>query len=216
MSSHSSSTMRRRRTGSISTGPGYPNYLPSSYAEHEEEERASRYDLESTLPPPHPDRRASSFHSFLSEKQINDSCTGDVEDVKTDVLYPRYKTSQDDHVDMAVFNRMVQDRTRKLSTGTLQLTKTLSRQNQLYGSITKHDSMMGIRFIIYSSENGSTTATCLEELLTEEGQKALASVVKSKGWWVDILCPTVEEMRVLSKVNCRCKIPIECFLNCLF
>lgn len=196
MPSHSSGNMRRRGTGSSSIGPEYANYMPT-FPEHDEEERASRYDLESTLPPPH---RASSFHSFLSEKQINDSCTDHVEDVQTDVLYPRYKASEDDHVDMSVFNRMVQDRTRKLSSGTLQLTRTPSRQNQLYGSGAKHEGLTGIRFTVYSSENGSTAATNLEELLTEEGQKVLASMVKSKGWWVDVLCPSVEEMSVLSKV----------------
>jgi hypothetical protein len=200
MSTHSSNTMRRRGTGSTSAGPEYPNYL-SSFAEHEEDERASRYDLESTLPASHPHRRPSSLRSFLSEKQISDLCADDVEDVKTDVLYPRYKASQDDRVDIAAFNRMVQDRTRKLSTGTLHLTRTLSRQNQLYGSSAKLESATGIRFTIYSSENGSTTATSLDELLTEEGKRALASVVKSKGWWVDILCPSIEEMRVLSKVD---------------
>ncbi|KAL0142711.1 hypothetical protein V8B55DRAFT_1083862 [Mucor lusitanicus] len=210
------SSIRRRGTGSTSlggaaaqagatgTGSNYPNYLPVF-----RETTEPRYDLESP-PLPLPDspthhRRASSFHSFLTDKSLQSALNHDengdlVEDVKTDVLYPRYKASKDDHVDIAAFNRMVQDRTRKMSTGTLQLSKTLSRQNQLYGS-SKHFDIQpsGVRFTIYSSQKYSNISTSLDELLTEQGQKALEAVVASRGWWVDVLCPSVEEMRVLSK-----------------
>lgn len=208
--------MRRRGTGSTSIGGGggggaggeadYPNYLPVF-----RETTEPQYDLESPLSssPGQHHRRASSFHSFLTEKSlqspIKEGDEEDVEDVKADVLYPRYKASKDDHVDIAAFNRMVQDRTRKMSTGTLQLSKTLSRQNQLYGSSKNFDAHQsapsGIRFKIYSSQRNSNISTSLVELLTEQGQKALESVVESRGWWVDVLCPSVEEMRVLSKVR---------------
>ncbi|EPB91011.1 hypothetical protein HMPREF1544_02080 [Mucor circinelloides 1006PhL] len=218
MSTHKSS-IRRRGTGSTSlegaaangTGAGsnYPNYLPVF-----RETIEPRYDLESPPLPPADSptrhhRRPSSFHSFLTDKSLesvlnNGDESDEVEDVKTDVLYPRYKASKDDHVDIAAFNRMVQDRTRKMSTGTLQLSKTLSRQNQLYGSSKNFDihpsgGPSGIRFKIYSSQKNSSISTSLDELLTERGQKALESVVESRGWWVDVLCPSVEEMRVLSK-----------------
>lgn len=216
------SSIRRRGTGSTSlggaaaqagatgTGSNYPNYLPVF-----RETTEPRYDLESP-PLPLPDspthhRRASSFHSFLTDKSLQSALNHDengdlVEDVKTDVLYPRYKASKDDHVDIAAFNRMVQDRTRKMSTGTLQLSKTLSRQNQLYGS-SKHFDIQpsGVRFTIYSSQKYSNISTSLDELLTEQGQKALEAVVASRGWWVDVLCPSVEEMRVLSKVHAAAK-----------
>lgn len=220
MSTHKSS-IRRRGTGSTSlegaaangTGAGsnYPNYLPVF-----RETIEPRYDLESPPLPPADSptrhhRRPSSFHSFLTDKSLepvlnNGDESDEVEDVKTDVLYPRYKASKDDHVDIAAFNRMVQDRTRKMSTGTLQLSKTLSRQNQLYGSSKNFDihpsgGPSGIRFKIYSSQKNSSISTSLDELLTERGQKALESVVESRGWWVDVLCPSVEEMRVLSKVS---------------
>ncbi|KAK4519986.1 uncharacterized protein ATC70_010230 [Mucor velutinosus] len=210
------SSIRRRGTGSTSlggaqagatgTGSNYPNYLPIF-----RETTEPRYDLESpSLPLPDSPgaqhgRRASSFRSFLTDKSLqsvmNHGEDGDiVEDVKTDVLYPRYRASNDDHVDIAAFNRMVQDRTRKMSTGTLQLSKTLSRQNQLYGSSKNFDIQQpGIRFTIYSSQKNSNISTSLDELLTEQGQKALEAVVTSRGWWVDVLCPSVEEMRVLSK-----------------
>ncbi|GAN03931.1 magnesium transporter [Mucor ambiguus] len=208
------SSIRRRGTGSTSlegagatgTGSYYPNYLPVF-----RETTEPRYDLESPpLPPPDSPtnqhhHRASSFHSFLTGKSLQSALNHDengdlVEDVKTDVLYPRYKASKDDHVDIAAFNRMVQDRTRKMSTGTLQLSKTLSRQNQLYGSSKNFDVQLpGIRFTIYSSQKNSNISTSLDELLTEQGQKALEAVVTSRGWWLDVLCPSVEEMRVLSK-----------------
>ncbi|KAI8641015.1 hypothetical protein BD408DRAFT_418944 [Parasitella parasitica] len=206
----SNSSIRRRGTGSTSLGPEtetaaaamggseYPNYLPIYHKES---------SSPSSLPPTpgNHDRRASSFHSFLTDKGLqsvlsNGNDEQEVEDVKADVLYPRYKASKDDHVDMAAFNRMVQDRTRKLSTGTLQLSKTLSRQNQLYGSSKNFEAApSGVRFKTYSSQKDSNISISLDQLLNEKGQKALESVVKSKGWWVDVLCPSVEEMRVLSK-----------------
>ncbi|CAO3623550.1 unnamed protein product [Mucor fragilis] len=210
------SSIRRRGTGSASLGAAvgvaeigssYPNYLPVF-----REATEPRYDLESASlpsldsPTAQHHRRGSSFHSFLTDKSLQSALSngqdGDMEeDVKTDVLYPRYKASKDDHVDIAAFNRMVQDRTRKMSTGTLQLSKTLSRQNQLYGSSKNFEAggPAGVRFTIYSSQKSSSISTSLDELLTEQGQRALESVVGSRGWWVDVLCPSVEEMRVLSK-----------------
>jgi magnesium transporter len=202
------SSIRRRGTGSTSIGGGadYPNYLPVF-----RETTEPQYDLESPLSssPGQNHHRGSSFHSFLTEKSLQSPMKEgeeeDVEDVKADVLYPRYKASKDDHVDIAAFNRMVQDRTRKMSTGTLQLSKTLSRQNQLYGLSKNFDAYQlapsEIRFEIYSSQRNSNISTSLVELLTEQGQKALESVVESRGWWVDVLYPSVEEMRVLSKVR---------------
>lgn len=212
------SSIRRRGTGSASLGAAvgvaeigssYPNYLPVF-----REATEPRYDLESASlpsldsPTAQHHRRGSSFHSFLTDKSLQSALSngqdGDMEeDVKTDVLYPRYKASKDDHVDIAAFNRMVQDRTRKMSTGTLQLSKTLSRQNQLYGSSKNFEAggPAGVRFTIYSSQKSSSISTSLDELLTEQGQRALESVVGSRGWWVDVLCPSVEEMRVLSKVR---------------
>ncbi|KAI9485219.1 MAG: hypothetical protein EXX96DRAFT_624552 [Benjaminiella poitrasii] len=198
MSTHSS--LRRRGTGSTSAGPDYPNYIPLF-----REATKPNYDLESTLEQQQLDKeekdldrqRQGSFQSFFTKSEV--------EDVQTDVLYPRYKEGKyDDHVDMDSFHRMVQDRTRKMSEGTLQLSKTLSRQNQLYGS-SKHDFDMtqtvslGARFHIYSSHKDFNISMGLEDLLTEEGQRALEAVVKSKGWWVDVLCPSIEEMRIISK-----------------
>jgi hypothetical protein len=193
MSGHS---IRRRATGSTSAGPDYPNYLPSFREPN---------DVETYLPPPSPSKhhRAASLNgSFLSEKIPIEWCTEDDQDVKTDVLFPRYNASKDDNIDIAAFNRMVQDHNRKLSTGTLQLSRTLSRQNKLYG-YSKYDDMtpLGVRFNIYSSQKNSNISTSLDQLLTEEGKKALEAVVDSKGWWVDVLCPSPEEMRVLSKVK---------------
>lgn len=201
MSTHPTS-LRRRGTGSTSAGPEYPNYL-----------QEPRFDLEASLPPPPSPtitrqrklskHRANSLHgSFLSEKIPTSDWNDD--DVKTDVLYPRYNASgKDDHVDIAAFNRMVQAHNRKLSTGSLKLTRTLSRQNQLYGSSKYGDLQppMGVRFNIYSCQKNSNISAGLDQLLTEKGQKALEAVVSSKGWWVDVLCPSPEEMRVLSKVR---------------
>jgi magnesium transporter len=194
----SGNTMRRRGTGISSIGGNnYPNYLPSATTEV----------YEDTLPT-HPlgNSRGSIHGSFLSEKvSLEDWNKEEVEDVKTDVLYPRYNASKDDHVDIAAFNKMLQDHTRKLSTGTLPLSRTLSRQNQLYGSSKYGDlnsnNISGIRFRIYSAQKNSNISARLEQLLTEQGQEALESVVKSKGWWVDVSSPSPEEMRVLSKVK---------------
>lgn len=202
-------SLRRRATGTSSLGgPDYPNYLAEP-----------RFDLEASLPPPPSPKlhhgcgnstkhRANSLHgSFLSEKIPTSDWIG--EDVKTDVLYPRYNVnSRDDRVDIAAFGKMVQDRNRKLSSGTLKLTRTISRQQQLYGSSKYNDLLQdqgppqGIRFNIYSASQKTTNISAgLEELLTEEGKKALEAVVGSKGWWVDVLCPSPDEMRVLSKVK---------------
>ncbi|KAI7893136.1 uncharacterized protein EV154DRAFT_584034 [Mucor mucedo] len=174
----------RRRVTTGATPSSFPNNLPTF---HE-----ASYNPLPTSPPPIPSKRASSLHgSFLSEKKY----------VKTDVLYPRFNASQDDQVDIAAFERMVQNHTRKLSTtGTIPLARTPSRQNQLYGQ-SKYGDLMptGVRFNIYSSQKYATVSTGLEQLLTEHGQKALESVVTSKGWWLDVLSPSAEEMRILSK-----------------
>ncbi|KAG1055659.1 hypothetical protein G6F46_001940 [Rhizopus delemar] len=151
-------------------------------------------------------------HSTNKENNSNTSFSTDTssaieqeedDDVKADVLFPRYKANQDDHVDIEAFNRMVQHHTRKLSSGTLQLSRTFSKQNQLYGDISKYADTQPIvgtpRFKIYSSRKESNISTSLEHFLTEEGQNALESVVTSKGWWVDVLRPTVDEMRIISK-----------------
>ncbi|CAO3661125.1 unnamed protein product [Rhizopus stolonifer] len=130
--------------------------------------------------------KENSNSSLLSE---NSSAAEQDEDVKTDVLFPRYKPSQDDHVDIEAFNQMVQHHARKLSTGTLQLSKLPSRQHPLY---SKYVEPIGtIQNLFFN----------LEQFLTEEGQNALESVVGSKGWWVDVMRPTVEEMRIISKVK---------------
>lgn len=187
------SVMRRRGTTG-STPISFPNNLPTFH-------EASYNPLPTS--PTHV-KRASSFHgSFLSEKKC---WSGSDEDVKTDVLYPRFNASQDDHVDIAAFEKMVQDHTRKLSAGTIKLSRTPSKQNQLYGQSKYGDlTPLGVRFKIYSSQKNSTISARLEQLLTEEGQKALESVVTSKGWWVDVLSPSTEEMRVLSKVSNTCR-----------
>lgn len=180
-----------RRRGTTSTIPSSPTHLPTF---HE-----ASYNPLPTTPPPHPNKRTSSLHgSFLSEKK----CWLETDDdVKTDVLYPRFNANQDDPVDMDAFDRMVKNHTRKLSTTTMPLTRTPSRQQQLYGQSKYADLMpQGIRFHFYSSQKSSLSIS-LEQLLTQHGQKALASVVTSKGWWLDVLSPSTEEMRVLSKVS---------------
>ncbi|GAA5799529.1 hypothetical protein EDC94DRAFT_624431 [Helicostylum pulchrum] len=189
-----SSTLRRRGTVCTSTGTEYPNYLPTF--------RNASYEFEPVPVSPTTTtkkHKASSLHgSFLTEKEC---WTNDEQDVKTDVLYPRFQASRDDPVDMEAFQQMVQDHTRKLSTGTLKLSRTLSRQNQLYGQSKYGDlAPAGVRFNIYSTQKLATKlAVKLEKLLTEEGQRALEAVVASKGWWVDVLSPSEEEMRILSK-----------------
>ncbi|KAI8059411.1 uncharacterized protein B0P05DRAFT_558534 [Gilbertella persicaria] len=185
--SHRSSSIRRRGTGSFSMHHDYPGL--TSYR-----------DSNADTPLPH-HQRTGSFHSFFKEDyQFNPA--DDQEDVKTDVLFPRYRASVDDHVDIAAFHRMVQHHTRKMSVGTVPLSKTLSKQNQLYGPssvLADSYSPLDIRFRIYSAQKNAIVSASLQELLTEEGRKALESVVRSKGWWVDVLCPSLDEMRILSK-----------------
>lgn len=41
----------------------------------------------------------------------------------------------------------------------------------------------------------------LQQLLCEEGRNALEETLKTSGWWIDVLCPTDEEMKTLSKVK---------------
>lgn len=200
------SSMRRRGTmaSSTSAGHNYPNfYIPQGNIDE-------HYDQEVPPTPTHPhsnnkkNRRGSLHGSFLSEKLSADEWRIDEdEDVKTDVLYPRFNATKDDHhVDIAAFNRMVEDRNRKLSTGTLQLSRTLSRQNQLYGS-SKYGEFtqppLGVRFKIYSAQKNSYLTARLDQLLSEQGQQALESMIQSRGWWLDVLSPSPEEMRVLSK-----------------
>ncbi|KAI7899390.1 uncharacterized protein BX663DRAFT_521589 [Cokeromyces recurvatus] len=200
MSAHSS--LRRRGTGSTSAGPDYPNYIPLFRdTSHTRCELELPKDIKEENDRLHIQRKGS-FQSFFTKSSIlqttNTNDDDEVEDVKTDVLYPRYKASQDDdHVDMDAFQCMLHE-------GTLQLSKTLSRQNQLYSS-SRHGfditqpTPIGVRFQIYSAQKGSDISMNLENLLTEEGQKALKAVIKSRGWWVDVLCPSIEEMRVISK-----------------
>lgn len=188
------SNLRRRGTVCTSTGTEHPNYPPTF--------RDASYDFEAVpVSPTTKKHKTTSLHgSFLTEKEC---WTNDEQDVKTDVLYPRFQASRDDPVDMEAFQQMVQDHTRKLSTGTLKLSRTMSRQNQLYGQSKYGDlAPAGVRFNIYSTQKLATKlAVKLEKLLTEEGQRALEAVVASKGWWIDVLSPSEEEMRILSKVN---------------
>lgn len=194
MSHNDSSTLRRRGTGTFTIVNDYPNYLP---VYHEESHSTSNNR-----------QRKNSFHSFLSEKsrQAMQELEDD-DDVKADVLYPHFKNSNNqDDVDMDTFHRLVQNRARKLSEGTLQLTKTLSRQNQLYGSSKMFDMKtssppQGPRFTLYSSDKSIPMMTQLDDLLNEQGKAALEKVVQLKGWWVDVLCPSFDEMAILSKVK---------------
>lgn len=183
--SQDGSTLRRRGTGTFSLGGDYPNYLPIHHEESQHE-------------------RKNSFHSFLTEKSLQ-AVEEDHDDVKTDVLYPRYDASKGDHVDMDTFSRLVKDRQRKLSQGTIQLTRTLSRQNQLYGSSKNfemtHTLPSGPRFTLYSADKNNDMVAQLDEIVNEQGKAALEKMVQSKGWWVDVLLPTIDEMRILSKVN---------------
>lgn len=183
------SSLRRRGTVCTSTGADFPNYF-----------RNTSYEAV-PISPIHPKQRTASLHgSFLTEKE---SWHADEQDVQTDVLFPRFQASRDEPVDMEAFQQMVQDHTRKLSTGTLKLSRTLSKQNQLYGQSKYGDlAPAGVRFNIYSTQRmGTRLAVKLEQLLTEEGQHALQAVVSSKGWWLDVLSPSEEEMRILSKVK---------------
>lgn len=176
------SSLRRRTTGS--SKKEHPHYL------------SSHIDA----------RRQSTCPSFLSKASSLVNEEEEEENVESDVLYPQYRASKDDHVDIEAFNRMVQQHNRKLSSGTLQLSKTLSKQNQLYGPSRYTDIHIlpsGTRFRIYSSKKDTHISTNLDQLLSEEGQNALRSVVNTKGWWLDVLCPTTEEMTIISKV-CGC------------
>ncbi|KAF7729308.1 CorA metal ion transporter [Apophysomyces ossiformis] len=99
------------------------------------------------------------------------------DDVQADVLFPQFKPGQDDKVDLAAFNELVEETTRKGSIGNVTLNRTLSKEAQLYGEVKKTS----------------------QQLLTEEGREVLQQVLKSTGWWVDALCPTDDEMRVIAK-----------------
>lgn len=138
----------------------------------------------------------SSFHP----SDLNNSSDEDVED---DVLYPQFPSGNSkEEVDMDAFQRLIHDRARQLSTDTssLKLTKKLSKQNQLYGSRVTDNEKEERRFILYSPEETNSTLY-FEDLWSQKGQKALERVVSSsKGWWLDILCPTYDEMKILSQV----------------
>jgi magnesium transporter len=181
-----SESIRRRTRGSTSSN--YTAVLPNLLDANE-----PRYDLE----PSSYSTSSSHIHpdaSFL----LGD----DVEDVQADVLYPRFSTGNSDQsVDMAAFDSMVKDHQRKMSTGSLHLTRTLSRQNKLYGSDSKHARpAVADRYKIYTTQRG-TGCTSLAHLLTERGKQALSEVVKNKGWWLDVVSPTPDEMAVISKVK---------------
>ncbi|KAI8380701.1 hypothetical protein BD560DRAFT_365209 [Blakeslea trispora] len=177
MSYQRSTSIRRRGTGNFSIGDEQPNQIRSGSFESDRSHRQS-------------------FHSFFKE-EIHIDKELEPEDVKTDVLFPRFTVNSGDRVDLEAFDRMVQNR--KLSQGTLELSRQPSRQNQLYRPSCVFDSPMSneIRFRAYSAHQN--THTSLQHILTENGKEALSSVVQSKGWWIDVLCPTAEEMAILSK-----------------
>ncbi|KAL0097970.1 hypothetical protein J3Q64DRAFT_1716088 [Phycomyces blakesleeanus] len=124
------------------------------------------------------------------------------EDIKTDVLYPQYNSSNQ-KPDLTAFDAMVKEQARKLSCGTLRLTRTLSKQNQLYGDFAKNNNLNvdpdAFRFEMYSTKAIPQPTQRIQCLLTEEGRSLLDYTLKSTGWWFDALSPTDEEMRVLSK-----------------
>ncbi|KAI8371413.1 uncharacterized protein BYT42DRAFT_548286 [Radiomyces spectabilis] len=151
--------------------------------------------------PPSSIKSNSRASSFFLPNTIQEEDMG--EDVQADVLFPRFQAkNEDDQLDFAAFGHMVDEHARKQSAGTVRLSRTLSRHSQLYGDPHKHvqAEFEGVaRYQVYSSRAVGTPVQSLEQLLNEKGKEALESVLSTTGWWVDALCPTEEEMRVLSK-----------------
>ena len=56
------------------------------------------------------------------------------------------------------------------------------------------------RYHIYDSQKKGDSTQQLQQLLSEEGRRLLELALKTSGWWVDVLSPTEEEMRTISKV----------------
>ncbi|KAI8970948.1 hypothetical protein BDB01DRAFT_845298 [Pilobolus umbonatus] len=108
------------------------------------------------------------------------------EEILEDVLYPRYTINKTADVDLNVFNELVANHIRKKSLTLIPIKKTPDRH-------------MEERFVLYSTQENIKQTIGLTQLLTEGGQEALASVMKTKGWWLDVVSPTVEEMRIMSK-----------------
>ncbi|KAI9026511.1 hypothetical protein CLU79DRAFT_742038 [Phycomyces nitens] len=124
------------------------------------------------------------------------------DDIQTDVLYPHYNP-KDKKPDLTAFDAMFEEQARKMSCGTLKLTRTLSKHNQLYGDFGKNNNPSVdpdvVRFEVYSTKPVPYPTQRIQNLLTEEGRSLIDYTLKSTGWWFDALSPTDEEMRVLSK-----------------
>ncbi|KAI9491818.1 hypothetical protein BDB00DRAFT_473678 [Zychaea mexicana] len=126
---------------------------------------------------------------------------GQEDNVEADVLFPQYEGDMQDKADMAAFGEMVDRRTSN-DASTVKLSRTLSKRSRSYGD---PHAMYGVvdpeayRYHIYASGKSEAPTQRLQQLLTEEGRKLLDVALKTSGWWVDVLSPTDEEMKTISK-----------------
>lgn len=96
-----------------------PNSLPrEGYNEHE--------PLHPNQSPPGHHRRQASMSPSLA---ADDTWLGPADDVEADVLFPQYTPDNDNKLDMAAFDEMV-ERKHSLDTGTLKLSKTTSKHSR--------------------------------------------------------------------------------------
>ncbi|KAI9257226.1 hypothetical protein BDA99DRAFT_515851 [Phascolomyces articulosus] len=170
-----------------------PNRRRRSSLDYEQEE----------LPQPNLQQPFVSIHpASIHSSAINEEdWSNDKEDVEADVLFPQYEGEMQDKADMAAFDEIVE---RRASNSTVKLSRTLSKRSRSYGD---QHAMYGTaidpeayRYHIYQSEVSDTLPTQrLQQLLTEEGRSLLDKALKTSGWWIDVLSPTDEEMRTISK-----------------
>lgn len=92
--------------------------------------------------PSPPDMESLTVHNFSDRSEMESpSSHGDKtwteDDVQTDVLFPHFPSGSNDKVDLAAFDEMVEEQTRKPSIATLKLSRSISKQGQLYGESGK-------------------------------------------------------------------------------
>ncbi|KAI8072117.1 hypothetical protein BDF21DRAFT_386916 [Thamnidium elegans] len=86
---------------------------------------------------------------------------------------------------------------------------SISRRYSHYGDIIKNQSQINQsieRYTFYSADLGSLKNRSFKELLkmkSEQDKSVSDLLVDTTNWWIDVLAPTNEEMRAISKVNFR-------------
>ncbi|KAF7729119.1 CorA metal ion transporter [Apophysomyces ossiformis] len=130
----------------------------------------------------------------------------DFYNVEADVLFPQ---AHDETFNLTVLDESVEARRResdelkasvvldKVQTSRKFQTRHAQKRKQKFHKLTEFP-IETPRCYLYSAKSGLETS--VSQLLSDQGRLAIEEVLATDNWWVDVLSPTDEELRVLKKV----------------